>query len=119
MASPSQIIELNMPGEQAVDWAIQRMVQVGLSVCRSFDFQAARQTHPDCPCPHHGASQCTCQFIVLLVYPDGEGPPASVVVHSQDERSWMELQGVATEIQACGAVQQIVDALFMPRPRNA
>lgn len=39
---------------------------------QSFDLRTARARHPDvegCACPHHGTTECTCQYVVALAYP--------------------------------------------------
>ncbi|NOZ71981.1 MAG: hypothetical protein GXP38_08710 [Chloroflexi bacterium] len=114
--SQQRLFELNMPGELAAQWASQRMLQAGLSVQRSFDLQTVRATHPDCPCPHHGTTACTCQFIVLLIYPQTDGAPVTLMVHSQDEHSWFELQDMPVEVQKDDVASQIVEILFAVAP---
>lgn len=76
--------------DEAVAWATTTLAQAGLQVTRSFDLQAARATGTDCPCPHHGTARCDCQLVVLLVYGNA-GPPATLVVHGRDGRTWLTL----------------------------
>jgi hypothetical protein len=64
--------------------------QSGFQPVRTFDLQAARLAHLDCPCPHHGTAQCNCQMVVLLVY-KADYPPATLVIHGSDETSWFYL----------------------------
>jgi hypothetical protein len=52
---------------------------------RSFDLRSALHDQPDCPCPHHGTAQCTCQYVVLLAYePAVTAPPAVITAHECD-----------------------------------
>ncbi len=65
-----------------------RLELLGLHILRSFDLStAACVPRPDVPCPHHGTVPCNCQLVVLLVYGEG-GPPASLVAHGYDGRTW-------------------------------
>ena len=111
-----RLFELDMSGEYAAQLATQRMSQAGLPVQRSFDLRAAREAHPDCPCPHHGTAACSCQFIVLLVYPEADSAPVTLMVHSQDEHSWFELQEAQAGECAQGSADQIIEALFAAAP---
>lgn len=52
----------------------------GYTVLESFDFQSALAAHDDCDCM---PSSCTCQMVVLLVYPR-KGQPVSLVFDSND-----------------------------------
>lgn len=64
----------------------------GLQVDLSFDLQSARQAlrNPEeCPCPHHGTSQCTCQYAVLLVRRPAH-PPVSLVIHGHDNHLYIQ-----------------------------
>lgn len=57
----------------------------GFQVQRSFDLQSARQAlraPQECACPHHGTTECSCQYVVLLVR-RGDSPPVSVIAHGQ------------------------------------
>lgn len=92
----SQIVNLNTfaTGHGAVlTWINQQLGKLGLVVKPSFDLQAAKSAHTDCACPHHGTSQCDCQIVVLLVYGEDEGP-VSLVVHSQDNHTYLSMMAV-------------------------
>jgi hypothetical protein len=81
---------LNIACDEAAVWAVRKLEQTGFQAVRTFDLQAARSAHLDCPCPHHGIEQCTCQMVVLLVY-HGNRPPATMVIHGDGEASWFYL----------------------------
>lgn len=61
----------------------------GYGVVKSFDLQMARQELQDpasCPCPHHGTAECTCQYLVYLVYADSD-QPLTLVLHGYDNQT--------------------------------
>ncbi len=65
----------------------------GYLVSRSFDLQSARRglRAPDeCPCPAHGTSSCTCQYIVLMVS-RGEGDPSAITLHGHGDRTYLAI----------------------------
>ncbi len=71
--------------EQTVAMLTATMASHGYRLERSFDLRSALHNHPDCPCPHHGTSQCTCQYVVLLAYEPATGvPPAVITAHECD-----------------------------------
>jgi hypothetical protein len=84
MPTTSPFVILRRPCDEAVAWAARKLEQSGFQLVRTFDLQAARLAHLDCPCPHHGTAQCTCQMVVLLVY-QGDTPPATMVIHGNEE----------------------------------
>jgi hypothetical protein len=91
----TQSLLFNCNGETAAQAATQVLIRQGLRVVRSFDLHAALATHADCECPHHGTEQCSCQFVVLLVYgaPSTSTGLAPVVVttHSRDGQAEVEI----------------------------
>ena len=94
----SQIISLNTfatSHEAAISWINQQLKALGLIVRSSFDLQTAKSAHTGYTCPHHGTVQCDCQIVVLLVYGEDEGP-ISLVVHSQDGKTYLSMTGTPT-----------------------
>ena len=89
MTTPSFLI-VDLPCDMALQAAKKKLSQSGLRALQTFDLHTARLTQQDCPCPHHGTSQCNCQMVVLLVY-QGEHPPATLVIHGNDDTSWFYL----------------------------
>ncbi|HEY5670541.1 MAG TPA: hypothetical protein VIS10_11125 [Anaerolineales bacterium] len=86
MIGASPFLILDKPCDHLVDWAVQKLTNAGLQVMPTFNLQAARLSHPDCPCPYHGTQACDCQMVVLLVYTD-EPQPASLVIHMHHGRA--------------------------------
>jgi hypothetical protein len=90
MSTLMPFLVLDQSCDQVLSWINQQLVNVGFRVVQTFDLQVARLAHPDCPCPHHGTDDCSCQMVVLLVYGKQEDP-ATLVIHGQDGRSWVSL----------------------------
>ncbi len=73
------------PCEQTLSTLIATMALHGFRVERSFDLRSALHDQTDCPCPHHGTAQCTCQYVVLLAYEQSVvAPPAVITAHECD-----------------------------------
>ncbi len=71
--------------QQTVSILTATMASHGYRLERSFDLRSALHNHPDCPCPHHGTAQCTCQYMVLLVYEQATSrPPVAISLHECD-----------------------------------
>jgi hypothetical protein len=66
---------------------------LGMRVHRTFDLRSALAALPDCGCPYHGTSQCTCQYAVLLVYGEAASP-VEVVAHGRDGWTWVAVPQV-------------------------
>ena len=106
----SQIINLNTfatSHEAAISWISQQLISLGLIVKPSFDLKTAKSAHIDCTCPHHGTVQCDCQIVVLLVYGENEGP-ITLVVHSQEGRSYLSMTGTSGD----GRDDALTDKIF-------
>lgn len=68
----------------------ERLTEAGFRTVQTFDLQTARLAHPGCNCPHHGTSDCNCQMVILLVY-GKQADPATLIIHSQDEKTGVSL----------------------------
>ena len=66
---------------------IAKRFELALAGCgghalRSFDLQSARaSSNGDCPCPHHHTTECTCQYVILIVYAAQAPLPRTVILH--------------------------------------
>ncbi|HEY4723410.1 MAG TPA: hypothetical protein VII92_16265, partial [Anaerolineae bacterium] len=77
--------QLSASCEQTVGILMTTMAAHGYRLERSFDLRNALHDHPDCTCPHHGTSQCTCQYVVLLAYDlKTTTPPVVLTAHERD-----------------------------------
>jgi hypothetical protein len=86
----SPFLTLNCSCDKALSWTKKQLSQAGLRVIQTFDLHTARHTLEDCPCPHHGTSECDCQMLVLLVY--GEAmEPATLILHGNNGQTWLSL----------------------------
>ena len=111
MIGASPLLTLENPREHLVDWAVQELTNAGLQAMQTFDLQAARLSHPDCPCPYHGTQACDCQMVVLLVYA-GDAQPASLVVHRHHGRAWFYLVDKPQQRAGAQLVASIREALL-------
>lgn len=80
----------NFDGATVAHAATMALIQRGFYVVRSFDLRSALTAHSECECPYHGTSQCTCQFIVLLIYGDN-ARPATLTVHCRDRQAQAQI----------------------------
>ncbi len=124
-------------GETAAQAATEALTRRGFRVVRSFDLHSAMAAHADCECPHHGTAQCTCQFVVLLVYGDPStepalslskgsgGAPVVVTAHSREAQAQVQIVHDANARPDLRLVEQVMAALFeaaltvqavLPRP---
>lgn len=116
MGNTSLILALDCACDKAVDWLIQQITGAGLRAMRTFDLRMARAAHGDCPCPHHGSEQCTCQMVVLLVY--GSAPhPLSLVAHGSAERTWVSLVDEPRERSDAG-LEALIRRVLTAHPAN-
>jgi hypothetical protein len=72
----------------------EKLTGAGFRIVQTFNLQTARLAHLECQCPHHGTSDCNCQMVILLVYGKQEDP-ATLIIHSQDEKTGVSLSGPA------------------------
>jgi len=102
---------------EAAEQLSGHLAEAGFRVTRSFDLQSARQAlrdPEDCPCPHHGSTDCTCQYVVLLVGVGNE-PPLTLLAHGHDGATHLSMDTarpgtkVLEIVRAAIAGQQIVE----------
>jgi hypothetical protein len=105
-----QLMTVQANCEEATTHTAQLLSSVGLQVVRSFDLRSARMAHAECACPHHGTAQCTCQFVVLLVYGRG-GAPVTLVVHGHDGQTWLSLVDIPQQPADMRLATKIAQAL--------
>ncbi len=81
-------MRVHMDGREVASVLARAFESHGMRVYRSFDLRSALNALPECGCPHHGTSQCTCQYAVLLVYGDAL-LPMELVTHGRDGWTWI------------------------------
>jgi hypothetical protein len=89
----SECILLDCDGELAAQAATEVMTRHGLQVVRSFDLRTAHgahSAHDGCACPYHGTAECTCQYVVLLVYGES-GAPATLTLHGREAQTQVRI----------------------------
>ena len=99
MTAMNDSIVFACEGETAAKAVTAALTRRNFFVVRSFDLRsalAAREAAPwECECPHHGTTQCACQFVVLLVY-GLAAEPVTLTAHSRDDRTQVRLVRDAT-----------------------
>ncbi len=86
----SPFLAVSDPCEATADRLQRHLLRGGFRALQTFDLQDARLGLDDCTCPHHGAAECDCQMIVVLVY--GKTPePATLILHGHDGQTWISL----------------------------
>jgi hypothetical protein len=90
MTLPNPLLVLDGSSADTLNWLQNRLSGAGLRAVQTFDLREAGAATAGCTCPHHGTAACDCQMRVLLVY-DGANPPASLIMHSRDGRTWISL----------------------------
>jgi hypothetical protein len=98
---------------EAVQWAFDHLSQSGLQVMQTFHLKAMDFDPVSCSCPHHGTEACECQMVVLLVYENGF-PPASLVAHGRDGKTWFMLVDTPQQCIQAGLGTAIQTALMTP-----
>jgi hypothetical protein len=118
MNSTSPFMTVEKTGEDTISWTIHLLENTGLRVMRTFDLCGASVMQPSCPCPQHGTEACDCQISILLIY-QKEQPPASLLIHSYQETTWLHLVNTpeqpidkALEILICDTLVQRVPSTF-------
>ena len=117
MSALLPFLALDQTCEQVQVWVNQQLTDAGFRVVQTFDLQVARLAHPDCPCPHHGTNNCNCQMVVLLVY-QKRGDPVTLVIHGQDNRSWLSLAN-PTGQRSNQHLEMLVRRVLTPRMPHA
>ncbi len=123
MSTLIPFLALEQPGEVVQAWVTQQLTAAGFHLVQTFDLQAARLSHEDCPCPHHGTDACDCQLVVLLVYYRQE-EPSTLVIHSRDHSTWISIAGPVAErldLHPEHAIQRTIQGRLprMPAPAEA
>ena len=80
MFATASLLSLDQAWTEVFPWVYRQLGDAGLAVKQTFDLQLARDEQRDCPCPHHGAAECNCQMLILLVY-RGPGSPVTLIIH--------------------------------------
>ena len=90
-----QSIAFGASSEQVVPAITAVLAQHEYRVARSIDLRSVpTYSAADCPCPHHGTEQCTCQYVVLLVYRPAAGlleAPRVLTVHTYEQTTLVTL----------------------------
>ncbi|MCZ2076982.1 MAG: hypothetical protein LC130_18545 [Bryobacterales bacterium] len=117
MSALIPFLALDQACEQVQAWVNGQLTDAGFRVMETFDLHVARLAYLDCPCPYHGTDDCNCQFVVLLVYRKQEDP-ASLVIHGQDDKTWLSLADPVGK-RASQQFETAIRRVLMPHRTNA
>jgi hypothetical protein len=92
MSTLSPFLVFEKTCNQVLTLVNEKLTGSGFRTVQTFNLQTARLAHLECQCPHHGTSDCNCQMLVLLVYGKQEDP-ATLIIHSQGEKTGVSLSG--------------------------
>lgn len=106
------------PGEAVATAVAEALFRRGLRPMRSFDLRLALEAHHDCPCPYHGTEECTCQFIVLLVYGQG-ARPVVLTAHTVDRVTTIRLHTDDADDRVVEDVRLAIDETAAPQAAEA
>jgi hypothetical protein len=90
MNAISPFLSIDSSCDEALQLVKKKLVQAGLRSVQTFDLHTARLSVHDCSCPNHGAEDCDCQMIVLLVY-GAAVEPATLILHGNDGKTWISV----------------------------
>ncbi len=76
-------LSVDSPCNEALARLRHSLERKGLRALQTFDLQSARSSGAQCMCPRHGAADCDCQMVVLLIYGEGTAPTA-LMLHGSD-----------------------------------
>jgi hypothetical protein len=82
----SRLATFERAPDEIVDLIFSGLKNSGFEVSSSFNLQSARSELADpkaCSCPHHGTSECNCQYVVMNVG-QSNFPATSLVIHGHD-----------------------------------
>jgi hypothetical protein len=76
----------------------------------SFDLRSARAMHADCACPHHNTSECSCELVILLVYPSS-GSPVHLMLDGRDGVTFVYLIDEFENSQRSAFIETVQNAI--------
>jgi hypothetical protein len=91
MNSLAPFFSADRPYDEVLPWLKRQLGRAGLRVMQTFDLRlTAHLNLTGCPCPHHGAEECDCQMMVLLIY-GKERQPVTLILHGNSGQTWLSL----------------------------
>jgi len=111
----SPFLSINHSSDEALQWTKQQLLQAGLRPIQTFDLHTARLALHDCPCPNHGAEECDCQMVVLLVY-GKVAEPATLILHGNDGQTWVSIANDPQQRTDAKLINSIRQALEIKEP---
>jgi hypothetical protein len=86
-------LHLNQSSEDVLRSLVKALNRRELQVVASFNLRQARAQQVDCPCPYHETADCSCQYIVLLVFAPKRPSEGyrTITLHGRDGQVWLSL----------------------------
>jgi hypothetical protein len=107
---PTLVINARCP--QYLEPLKKQLADAGFWAIQSFDLQSTRTLHEEgCTCPHHDTNQCTCEMVVLLVYP-ASGDPVTVMLDGRDNRTYVYLLNDPRDSPPAATLDSITQVLL-------
>jgi len=106
----NESVWFNADSATVMSAALAVFARRGLYMVRSFDLRSAQAAHAACACPHHGTAQCTCQFVVLLIYGDA-AQPVVLTVHCREAQTQANIVRDVTTFPDPRLSEQVMAAL--------
>lgn len=108
-------LRLDQPSEQITSRLLNKLRQWDLQATVSFDLHLARTNQSHCDCPYHGRAECTCQYVVLLVYDPkhADGTYRTITLHRQDEIVWLTLLQSSVPHNGNAIAHEAIEAIIM------
>lgn len=86
----SPFLSIYCPCDEALPKVSKQLKEAGLRTVQTFDLHSVMTGTHGCSCPNHGADECDCQIVVLLVY----GPtaaPVTLLLHGNSKQTSISL----------------------------
>jgi len=86
-------LHLNQSSEDVLRSLVKALNRRELQAVASFNLRQARAQQVDCPCPYHETEDCSCQYIVLLVFAPKRPSEGyrTITLHGRDGQVWLSL----------------------------
>lgn len=102
---------INANSDVVLQSVTTRLRQRGLYFVRSFNLRSALAAHWGGECPYHGPAECSCQYVVLLIYGNA-AEPMVLTIHSHAGRTSARIVRDATTTPDPQLVEAVMTGLF-------
>lgn len=90
----------------------KELSDAGYWAIQSFDLQNTRALHEEgCTCTYHDTGHCTCEMVVLLIYP-AEGEPVTLMLDGRDGFTFVYLMEEPGNTKPAATLEGITQVLL-------